>query len=442
MSAVSTDLAIVWLLIIANGVFAMSEFAVISARRARLRQKGSEGNKGALVALELLRSPNRFLSTVQVGITLIGILAGAVGGSRIADELATVLARIGWIAAYSHTVALVIVVLGIAYLTLVIGELVPKRIALNNPERIAMAVARPMRTFARVMAPLVHLLSASTRLVLRLLGLKPTGEPPITEEELRALLQEGADAGVFDAMEQDMVESVLLLDNRRASGLMSPRPEVVWLDVEEPINDLLRKIIESSYSRFPVGRGSLDNILGEVQARDLLGSCLSGEPPDLTSLLRKPLLIPETMPVLKVLEAFRQLGTQMALVIDEYGSVQGVVTLTDILEAIVGDIPSENELADPFAVQREDGSWLLDGMISIENFRDIFDIEGLPGEGQGLYQTIAGFTIVQLGHFPEVADHFEWGGLRFEVVDMDGPRIDKMLVRRQPDDEELSELTD
>ena len=428
MPAVVTEIIVILLLIVVNGLFAMSEIAIISARKARLRQKADEGDHRARIALDLAETPNRFLSTVQIGITLIGILAGAFGGATLAEELGAYLSRIPLLKLYGEAIGLVVVVLVTTCLSLVIGELVPKRLALNSPERIAAAIASPMRALSVIAYPAVRLLSLSTELVLRILGIRPSTEPPVTEEEIKVLLEQGTEAGVFQEVEQDMVESVLLLDERRAASLMTPRPEIIWLDIEDSLDEVRRKMVASPYSRFPVCQGSLDNVLGEVEARDLLARSLCGEAFELKSLLQRPLYVPETMPALKVLEAFKKSGTQMALVIDEYGSIQGLVTLKDILEAIVGDIPSAEELAEPQVVQREDGSWLLDGMLPIEEFKDLLGIGELPGEEQGLYQTIAGFVMTQLGHIPVAADHFEWGGLRFEVMDMDGNRVDKVLV--------------
>jgi putative hemolysin len=310
----------------------------------------------------------------------------------------------------------------------VIGELVPKRLALNDPERIAVAVAGLMRALSVLASPLVRLLSFSTDLILQLLGVRPSLEPPVTEEEIKVLLEQGTEAGVFEAAEQDLVESVFTLGDRRASALMTPRHEVAWLDVEDPPEVLEQKIVACPYSRFPVAQGSLDNVLGEVDAKDLLARSLAGEAFNLRALVRKPLYVPEIMPALKVLEVFKQSGTQMAMVLDEYGSIQGLVTLTDILEAIVGDIPSAEELAEPPVMQREDGSWLLDGMLPIDEFKELFQLGDLPGEEQGLYQTLAGFVMSQIGRIPAPADHFEWAGFRFEVMDMDGARVDKVLV--------------
>lgn len=417
----------------------MAEFAVIAAKKIRLQQRSEHGDKRAAIALDLAQSTQDFLSAIQVGITVIGILAGAVSGASLAQALAKVLGRVAWLGRAANTVALVLVVSAITYVTLLLGELVPKSIALNNPERIASVVARPMRLFALITRPLVRFLGLSTRGILRMLGVRPTVEPPVTEDEIRALLEEGAEVGAIEEIEQDMVESVFRLNDRLASSLMTPRPDIVWLDIEDPPEELQRKILEAPYSRFPVAEGSLDNLLGEVHVKDLLVHLLEGKPFDLRAVLRKPLYVPEIMPALKVLEAFKESGTQMALVIDEYGGVQGVLTLTDLLEAIVGDIPTAGVEEEPRAIQREDGSWLVDGMLPIEEFKEIFEIEALPSEEQGLYQTVAGFVVMELGEVPSPADYFEWAGLRFEVVDMDGPRVDKVLVTPLPKVDESPE---
>ncbi|MHB0855958.1 MAG: hemolysin family protein [Anaerolineae bacterium] len=418
----------VLLLILANGVFAMSEIAVVTSRKTRLQQQVSEGDRKAADALELAEKPNHFLSTVQIGITLIGVLAGAFSGATLAGYLEPLVAEIPPLAPYAQAISITVVVVVITFLTLVIGELVPKRLALNDPERIAGAVAGPMNALTWLATPAVRLLSFSTDLVMRLLGVQLNETPPVTEEEIRILLEQGTQAGVFAAAESDMVESVFSLDDRRASSLMTPRHDVVWLDTEDPVEEIQRKIIESGHSRFPVARDSLDNVLGEAQARDLLARAIVGEPFDLQAVLRAPLYVPEVMSALNVLEHFKSSGTEMALVIDEYGFVTGLVTLDDILEAIVGEIPTAEELAEPPVVQREDGSWLMDGMVLIDEFRELFDLSELPGEDHGLYQTLGGFVTSQLGAIPTSADRFEWNDLRFEVVDMDGNRVDKVLV--------------
>ena len=406
----------------------MSEIAIISARRARLQSKAGKGDERALVVLDLAGTPNRFLSTVQIGITLVGVFTGALGGATIAGPVSNWIGRLSWLAPYADAIAISLVVLVTTYLSLVIGELAPKRLALAHPERIAMVVARPMRALSRMSRPVVRLLSVSTDLMLRVMGVGPANEPPVTEDEIRILLQEGADAGVFDRVEQDMVERILLLDDRRAGGLMTPRPDIIWLDVDDPPEEIRRKIEESGFSRYPVAEGSLDNILGEVQAKHLLSRLLAGKALGVQAVLEQPLYVPEIMSLLGVLEAFRESHTQMALVIGEYGDLQGLITLNDILEAIVGGIPSVAESGGPEIIRREDGSWLVDGVLSIDEFKDRFDIGRLPGEDQGLYQSLAGFVTMQIGDIPSVADRFCCKDLCFEVVSIEGPRVDKVLI--------------
>jgi putative hemolysin len=433
MPSVSFEVLVIVLLIIINGIFAMSEIAVVSARKTRLQQRAEEGNPKARAALDLANNPNQFLATIQIGITLIGILAGAFGGATIARQLDAMLSDIPWLAPYSHPLSLGLVVLAITYLSLVVGELVPKRLALNSPERVATAIATPMQLLSRVAYPAVHLLGLSTEVLLRALGMKPSTEPPVTEEEIRALLEQGTQAGMFEAAEQEMVERVFRLGDRRVSAVMTPRTEIAWLD-RRALAEATRHIITTSvHSRFLVADGSLDNILGVVHAKDLLAHILSGQTLDLAATLQQPLYVPESMRALKTLELFKQSATHIALVIDEYGGIQGLVTPSDILEAIVGDLPEAGEQLEPLAVQREDGSWLLDGMLPVDEFKDLFDLDDLPGEDQGIYQTLAGFVIMQLGRIPVVADYFEWDGLKIEVVDMDGNRVDKVLVTPTPE---------
>jgi putative hemolysin len=415
---------------LANGLFAMSEIAVISARKVRLEQWANEGDARAGVALELANAPNRFLSTVQVGITLVSTLAGAFGGATIAEQMAVRLETIAFLAPYSHAISLGLVVLGITYFSLVIGELVPKRLALNNPERIASAFGVPMRSLSVIASPVVHLLGLSTDLVLRVLGVRPSGEPPITEEEIKVLIEQGTRAGMFDEAEQDMVERVFRLGDRRVSALMTPRTKIIWLNLEDSAEEIQAKITESIYSRFPVYQGSRDNVLGMIHVKDLFDRGLGCRPLDLQEVLQHPVFVPESMRALKVLELFKQSGTPIALVIDEYGHIQGLVTLNDVLEALVGDIPTVDELTEPQAVQREDGSWLLDGMLPVDEFKEIFAVAKLPGEETEEYQTLGGFVMLYMERIPMEGDHFAWGGLRFEVVDMDGNRVDKVLVMR------------
>ena len=421
------EILIVILLLLANGVFAMSEMAIVSARKARLQERANRGDTRARAALELANAPHRFLSAVQIGITLIGILAGAFGSATIATTLATSLERVRFLGPYHHTIAVGIVVVAITYLSMVVGELVPKRLALNNPERIARAVAGPMRALSTIAAPAVRLLTASSDLVFRLLRVRPSTEPPVTEDEIEVLIEQGTQAGVFEEVEQDMMTSVMRLGDRPISAMMTPRQDIVWLDVDDTPDEIRRKIAESTHTRFPVGHGSLDVILGIVRAKDLLVNSLCGQTTDLKATMQRALFVPEAKPALEVIELFRESRTHIALVIDEYGGLLGLVTINDILEGIVGDMPMAGETSEPSAIQREDGSWLLDGLLPLDELQDILKIE-LPEEMRGYYQTLGGFVMTHLGRIPVSADHFTWGRFRFEVMDMDGHRVDKVLV--------------
>jgi|SRR6478672_2291581 len=432
------ELLIILLLPVINAVFVMSEMALVSSRKVRLQHMANQGDAKASAALKLANDPNQFLATVQVGITLLIIVSGAFGEGTIGKRITPVLSSIPLLAPYSEAIASAIAILFITYLTLVIGELVPKRLALNNPEAISASVAIPMQMFATFTAPVVNVLSASTDLVVRLLGIRPSTEPQVTEEEIKVLIEQGTEAGTFEEAEQDMVERVFRLGDRRVSALMTPRPDMVWLDLDDSAENNRQRMIDSAYSRFPVCQGGIDNMLGIVHVTDLLSRSLASQPLDLTVALRSPLFVPESTRGLKVLELFKQTGTHLALVVDEYGVIQGLVTLNDILVEIVGDIPSIDQPEDPQVVQREDGSWLLDGMLSVEEFFELFHLKELTGEQRGNYHTLGGFVIMQLGRIPSSADHFEWSGLRFEVMDMDGNRVDKVLVMMIPNDATFS----
>lgn len=437
MSNPALEILIIFLLLIANGAFAMAEIAIVSVRKARLQQLAEAGHPQARVALDLATNPNQFLATAQIGITLVGILAGAFGGATLAEGIALQLNAIPWLSPYSESIGVGVVVLGLTYFSLIIGELVPKRLALNHNERIAVAVAIPMRVLSQVASPLVRLLSVSTDVVIRLLGVKPSTEPAVTPEEIRVLIEQGTESGVFEESEQDMIESVLRLDKRRVSAVMTPRQQVIWFEAADTPEDLQRKMGSNAHSRFPVIQDDSDNVLGIVRAKDLLNQRLTGQPFDLRALVRPALFIPESMSALQVLELFKQQGTHLALVMDEYGGIQGLVTHHDILEAIVGYIPTAGAPSEPEATRREDGSWLLDGLASIDRLKEIFDIEKLPDEEHAQYQTVGGFVMTQAGRIPAVGQVVEWEKLRFEVVDMDGRRIDKVLVTPRPGEKNL-----
>jgi len=434
MSEIYLEILFIVVLILINGLFAMSEMAVVSSRKARLQQRANEGDDNARAALELANAPNDLLSTIQVGITLIGILAGAFGGATIAEELALVLHQFPLLTPYADAIALGVVVLVITFFSIIIGELVPKRLALNNPERIAGFVAKPMRMLAIMATPVVRLLGFSTDLVLGILRMRVSTEPPVTEEEIKVLMEQGTRAGMFEAAEQDMIERVFSLGERRINTIMTPRTQVAWLDFDDPLHETLLKMTASAHSRFPVGQGTLENFLGIVHVKDLMLNSLAGNPMDLKSALHHPLFVPESMHILKVLELFKKSGMHIGMVVDEYGDIQGLITLNDVLEAIVGGMPSIAESEEPLAVQRSDGSWLVDGMMPVDEFRELMDIVGkLPGEESRHYHTLGGFVMTYLGRVPATADRFEWEGIHFEVMDMDGNRVDKILVTPHTD---------
>lgn len=424
---------VILLLIVANGVFVMAEMALVSSRKPRLQQRANEGSGGAESALELLSNPNRFLSTTQIGITLIGILTGAYGERTLASQFAARLnITLPSIAPYAETLAFAVVVVTITSLTLIFGELVPKHIALHSPERIASAMAKPMTFLSRAGAPIVRLLGGSTRLVMRALKLRPSKEPPVTEEEIKVMMEQGTKAGIFEEAEHDIVKSIFKLGDRAVSALMKPRRDVVWLNVDEPFSDIQKRMSSSLYSRFPVGQGSLDNVIGIVQTKDLLMQCFAGGEIDLKERMKPPLFVPEGLPALRLLEMFKKSRTHIALVVDEYGGVEGLVTLNDILEDLVGDVASVDMPEEKQIVQRPDGSWLIDGKVPIDDLKDVLQISKLPQEESGSYHTLGGLVMLQVARVPVTGDTFDAEGHRFEVVDMDGKRVDKVLVSKLP----------
>ncbi len=433
----TAELFLVSLLIVLNGVFVMSEMAIVSARKVRLQQLANQGNHRAEVALDLALAPDRFLPTVQVGITLLVILSGARGESAISRILAPLLEQ--WLPnRYSEPIASTIAIATITYLTIVVSELVPKQLALNSPEKIASLVSLPIDLLARTSTPLNFILSGSTKFIVKLLGIKPSSEPEVTEEEIKVMIEQGTETGMFEESERGMVEGVLSLGDLKIGALMTPRPDITWVDIEDEIQITREKIIDSGYSRLPVCEGELDRVLGVIHVADLLSQTLRGEELNLTS-LRQPLFIPESMRGLKVLEQFKKAGTHIAMVVDEYGVIQGLVTMHDLFEEIVGDITDSNEEPEePQIIQREDGSWLLDGMLSIEELLEQFNIPESAID-RGNYHTLGGFAIMQLGKIPISGEHFEWRKLRFEIVDMDGKRVDKVLVELVETGEELEE---
>jgi putative hemolysin len=419
-------------LILLNGVFAMSEIAVVSSRKARLQRLIDEEHVGAEAAMKLHNAPSTFLSTIQVGITSIGILSGAIGETALADPLTEwLLQEYPVITPYARGIALALVVAGITYVSVVIGELVPKRLGLLRPETIAAFIARPMDWLARLARPLVWLLSASSDVMLRILRANRGDEPPVTDEEIEVLMEQGAEAGVFHASEQEIVSNVLRLDEQPVMAIMTPRKDIFYVDVEDPPETQRGVIAESTHHRIVACRGGLDHIVGVLSVADMLKPALEQRPLEIEKAMRAPLYVPDTVSTTQLIEHFRKARSDFALIVDEYGELQGLVTLTDVLIAIVGDIPEEAH-SEPDAVRRDDGSWLLDGAIGMERFRSLLELDELPSEQEGGFHTLAGFVLHHLGHIPKVGEHFETAGLRFEVVDMDRNRVDRLLVALLP----------
>ncbi|CAL93530.1 hemolysin family protein [Azoarcus olearius] len=416
-------------LIILNGAFAMSEIALVTARRARLAKLAEEGDASAAVAIKLGEEPTRFLSTIQIGITSIGILNGIVGEAALAAPLAAWLQDLGLAQRPSEIGATVLVVMVITYISIVVGELVPKRVGQLNPEAIARLVAKPMNTLSIVSRPFVRLLSGSTAVLLRILGQRDESAPGVTEEEIHALLEEGSVAGIIEKNEHAMVRNVFRLDDRQIGSLMVPRSDIVWLDVTRPLESNLARMAESDHSRFPVCRGGLDDILGIISSKQLFNQTLKGGKADLTRHLETPVYVPESLTGMELLDQFRASSSRMVFVIDEYGEVQGMVTLQDVMEAVTGEF-QPHRLEDAWAVQREDGSWLLDGLIPLPELKDRLELKSAPEEEKGRYHTLSGMIMWLLGRLPRTGDVTVWEQWRLEVVDLDGKRIDKILATR------------
>ena len=427
------EIAILFALIVLNGLFAMSEIALVTARKARLQKLIDEGDAAAAAAVKLGEDPTRFLSTIQIGITSIGVLNGIVGEAALAAPLAEWLSHVGVPQPYAGYAATGLVVVLITYFSIVAGELVPKRIGQSSPETLARLVARPIHWLAVATKPFVVLLSVSTRSLLKLLGVKETSGSPVTEEEIHAMLAEGTTAGIIETHEHAMLRNVFRLDDRQIGSLMVPRADVVTLDVDLPFEANLARMESSNHARFPVVRGGLDQVLGVVNARQWLTQAMRGGERELVRQpLQAPLYVPETITGMELLDNFRESGTQMAFVIDEYGEVQGITTLQDLIEAITGEFQPRDP-ATAWAVQREDGSWLLDGHIPVPELKDRLELQTVPEEERGRYHTVSGMMMLLSGRLPKVADVVEWEGWRFEIVDMDGKTIDKVLASRLPE---------
>jgi putative hemolysin len=424
------DVTLLVFLILLNGLFAMSEMALTASRKARLQVMLESGEPGAQAAMDLHDNPTKFLSTVQIGITSIGVLNGIVGENAFSQPLARWLVEdfhvAQNVASYGAT-GLVVVIITI--LTIIFGELVPKRLGQTYPETVARLVARPMNFLSAATRPLVALLSICTQAVLRVMGIRDGNSRAVTEEEIAAQLEEGLDAGVIEAQEHQMVRNVFRLDDRQIGSMMIPRAEIVWLDAGDELDGLLERISTSGHTRYPVCRGGLDDVIGVLGAHSLLRPLARGERPQLADHLQPPVFVPETLSGMELLEHFRSSNADLVFVVDEYGAVQGVITERDLLEAITGEFGTP-AAEDSWAVRREDGSWLMDGLIPMPEMKDRLEIKELPEEDRGRYNTLAGMIMLLLGRLPQTTDAVDWDGWRFEVVDLDGKRVDKVLVSR------------
>jgi putative hemolysin len=427
MSTIALELGIILLLLLVNGIFAMSEMAVVSARKTRLQHRAEGGDAGARAALDLAANPTNFLSTVQVGITLVGVLAGAFGGARISEVLAEALRDVRWVGGHAQPVAFGLVVSVITYLSLIVGELVPKQIALGNPERIASFVSRPMRAIARAGRPLVMLLTGSTNLVFRILGIRASIDGAVTEQDVRALLEQGAEAGAVTSVEHAIMENTFRLGDRRVSTIMIPRLDVQWVDLGAGAEEIRAQLADARWSPYVVCDGDIEHVVGIVYAEDLLELTLAGQPLDLGAALREPLFVPLNTPVLKMLETFRSTRRRAAVVLDEFGGVAGVATVNDILEGLVGEMPRADDAATSEIVRQSDGSWLIEGTAAIADVGVVLDLDLPVGAKSREFDTAGGLMMTALGRLPHVGEVIEYAGARFTVEQMDGRRV--ALVR-------------
>lgn len=430
IGSISFEIAIIFILILLNGVFALSEIAVVSSRKTRLRQMADDGDAKAKKALELAESPSDFLSTIQIGITLIGIFTGTFGGATLAIQLDEYFKRIPWLGGFTEELAIALVVLAITYFTLVLGELFPKRLALSRPEEAASRVAGPMSLLSKIAHPAVRVLSVSTEGMAKLFGVASAQEPPVTDEEVGVLIQQGAQFGSFEPIEQQMVEGVLNLNDQTVGELMTPRPDIVWLDVSQSPGELCAEIEEEAHSFYPVARDHLDDFMGVVYAKDLITKSLSGKPINLRKMVKPALFVPESMSPLRLLDLLKKHREHMALVVDEYGNIEGLVTLTDIFESIVGELPHFDEDDRYHIVALGEGAWELDGMLPMIKFEELFSIKFVPESEKLDYRTLGGLIITTLDRIPKTGEEFDLKGLHFEVLETDGPRITKVLVKK------------
>ena len=423
------NIIFIFILFLVNAVFAMYEIAMVSSKKTRLIARAEDGLKGASDGLELLQDPDQqYLSAIQIMITMIDTLAGGIGGAQLSQPLAEVFKRVSWLAPFAEIAALILVVIVITYFSIVIGKLIPKRIAVSKPEDVVTRLSPMIKGLSRVMRPLTKLLSASTNFGIKLFNIDVTKEPTITEEELKGYIQEGRQTGVFDEAEQTMVDGVFRFTDRRVDAIMTPHTELDWINLDDDHDKIVKDLMESSYSRLPVAHGDLDRSLGYINTKDLLGVDIHSPQFNLEAYIREPLFFPGNMQAVKAFEQFRETGIHHALVLDEYGGVEGFVTLYDVLESIVGDIPLDEHDKDQDVVLRSDGTWLVDGLIPIDELKEIMDVDELPEEDKAGFQTLSGFVMNQLGSIPKTGAVFDWDHWRFEVVDMDGHRVDRVLV--------------
>ena len=434
------SIIIILILILANGIFSMTEIAIVTSRKARLEKLEEDGNRKAKYALKLAENPNQLLSTIQIGITLIGVVTGAFGGATIAEQLSVYVDKVAFLHPYSYQLSFILVIGLTTYLSLIIGELVPKRLGMSNPEKVALLVAKPMYYFAKIGKPLIWTLSKSTEFVLKVLGVKPKNQPDVTEEEITQLIEQGVYSGVVEEIEQDMVEQIFYLGDKRLGDILTPRTQIVWIDIEKPFEENIKRMNESNHSRFPVGKGSLDNFLGIIHTKDVFAKLSENKPFDLSECIKDTIVLPEPMKVFQALEALKKSGQHEAIVIDEYGGIEGYVTIYDFMENIVGDLPQNEDEEEPQIVQRSENTWLADGLISIDQFRRYFDLEDEPSlRGGNNFHTLGGFITMSLGDIPKIKDTVEIEDLILEVVDMDHVRVDKVLVTRVEKDEDEEE---
>jgi putative hemolysin len=440
MTAIAIELALIFILLIANGIFSMAEIAIVSARKARLRQLADGGDSRARTALELAESPNTFLATVQVGITLVGVLAAAFSGATLAAKLAEPMKQVTWLSQYADKVSFAIVVTLLTYFTLVIGELVPKRLGLANPEGIARLIANPMRRLSIIASPIITLLSSSTDALFSLFRVKAAQGATVTEDEVKLLVKEGMRSGVFHPSEPAMVESVMALDRIPARDLMTPRAKIIWINIHEPHDSIWHKIVVSGHTSFPVYEGNRDHVVGVISIKSIYANLAAGTAVKVNDLMTPALVVPASQPASSLLEKFKQTGKHIALVADEFGGMVGLVTLHDIMEAIIGELPSPHERAKPRAVRRDDGSWLVDGMLSVDEFEQQLPTFKLHPQNQRDYETFAGFVVKHLGHVPREGEAFRLHGYHVEVIDMDGHRVDKVLLMPLKPEDKSPEL--